>query len=206
MPCCIILCKSPHGKALGGLGLSFSLGNCGNQFRQYAGQNAGNQIGYNVGNHNGYNVVQNAENQVANQNGNGNVVATWAKEIREANANSILMANLQQTSTSGTHADNALVFDLDGSGEDDSNVIHVDSNMNLIGGEVEHRPATIEETRAFFDSLYYNLVIESEKVNMVNHETKEANVKLTTKLARYKGRQKSFEINQAKFGELENGY
>ncbi|GKC89182.1 hypothetical protein Tco_1149831 [Tanacetum coccineum] len=134
------------------------------------------------------------------------VAAADCEEIREVNENSILMANLQQTSTSGTHVDKALVYDLDGSSVDDSNVIHVDSNMNLSGGEVEHHPATIEETRAFFDSLYYNLVIEAEKVNMVNHETKEANVKLTTKLARYKGRQKSFEINQAKFGELENGY
>nr|GEZ94603.1 hypothetical protein [Tanacetum cinerariifolium] len=57
-------------------------GNGGNQFRQYAGQNAGNR--------NGYNVVQNVRNQVAHNlrvqnvvqgngnqklNGNGNLVA-----------------------------------------------------------------------------------------------------------------------------------
>nr|GFC81019.1 hypothetical protein [Tanacetum cinerariifolium] len=57
-------------------------GNCGNQFRQYAGQNAENL--------NGYNAVQNVRNQVAqnprvqndgiqNQIGNGNLVAVRAE-------------------------------------------------------------------------------------------------------------------------------
>nr|GEU69323.1 hypothetical protein [Tanacetum cinerariifolium] len=105
-------------------------GNGGNQFREYAGQNVGNQ--------NGYNVVQNVGNQ--NLNGNGNVVAaraegnaTWNNgnqircynyrgladldEIEEVNANCILMANLQQASTSGTHTDKAPVYDSDGSAE-----------------------------------------------------------------------------------------
>nr|GFC69114.1 hypothetical protein [Tanacetum cinerariifolium] len=44
-------------------------GNGGNQFRQYAGQNAGNL--------NGYNAVQNVRNQ--NQIGNGNLVAVRAE-------------------------------------------------------------------------------------------------------------------------------
>nr|GEZ06862.1 reverse transcriptase domain-containing protein [Tanacetum cinerariifolium] len=38
-------------------------------------------------------------------------------EIEEVNANCILIANLQQTSTSGTESDKALVYDLDGSAE-----------------------------------------------------------------------------------------
>nr|GEW87048.1 ribonuclease H-like domain-containing protein [Tanacetum cinerariifolium] len=38
-------------------------------------------------------------------------------EIEEVNANCILMANLQQASTSGTHTDTAPVYDLDGSAE-----------------------------------------------------------------------------------------
>nr|GFD39146.1 hypothetical protein [Tanacetum cinerariifolium] len=57
-------------------------GNDGNQFRQYAGQNARNL--------NGYNAVQNVRNQVAqnprvhndgiqNQIGNGNLVAVRAE-------------------------------------------------------------------------------------------------------------------------------
>nr|GEU87480.1 hypothetical protein [Tanacetum cinerariifolium] len=169
-------------------------GNGGNQFRQYAWQNAGNL--------NGYNAIQNVENQVAqnmrvqnvvqgngNQNGNGNLVAARAEgnvgnaaghngnqircynckgighfardcivrlkrrdaayhqtqlliaqkeetgiqlqaeeydlmaaaadldEIKEVNANCILMANLQQTSTSGTQTDSSPVYDSDGSAE-----------------------------------------------------------------------------------------
>nr|GEZ38022.1 hypothetical protein [Tanacetum cinerariifolium] len=131
-------------------------GNGGNQFRQYAGQNAGNL--------NGYNVVQNVRNQVAqnprvqndgnqNQIRNGNLVAAKERdaaylqtqlliaqkeeagiqhqaeeydlmaaaadldEIEEVNANCILMANLQQASSSGTQTDNTPVYDTDGSAE-----------------------------------------------------------------------------------------
>nr|GEX08044.1 hypothetical protein [Tanacetum cinerariifolium] len=95
-------------------------GNGGNQFRQYAGQN--------VGNLNGYNNVQNVRNQ--NPNGNGNVVAARAEgnatgnngnqirshldEIKEVNANCILMANLQQALTSDIQTDKAPVYDSDG--------------------------------------------------------------------------------------------
>nr|GFC66936.1 Gag-Pol polyprotein [Tanacetum cinerariifolium] len=122
-------------------------GNGGNQFRQYAGQNAGNPDGYNdvignqviqndvqnprvqnVGNPKGLIGVQRNGNQ--NQIENGNLVAARAKgnlliaqkeeagiklqaeeydlmaaaadldDIEEVNANCILMANLQQASTS----------------------------------------------------------------------------------------------------------
>ncbi|GJZ68633.1 putative reverse transcriptase domain, ribonuclease H-like domain, aspartic peptidase domain protein [Tanacetum coccineum] len=97
-------------------------GNGGNQFRQYDGQNVWNQ--------NGYNAVQNVRNQNMNQHGNGNVVAARAEangignanngdldEIKEVNANCILMANLQQASTSGTQTDKAPVYDSDASAE-----------------------------------------------------------------------------------------
>nr|GEX20565.1 hypothetical protein [Tanacetum cinerariifolium] len=105
-----------------------------NQFRQYAGQN--------VGNLNGYNAVQN----VRNQTGNGNLVVAHAEgnatghngnqircyncrgvadldEIEEVNANCILMANLQQASTSGIQTGKALVHDSDGSAELVSKVV-----------------------------------------------------------------------------------
>ncbi|GKA02418.1 gag-pol polyprotein [Tanacetum coccineum] len=166
-------------------------GNGGNQFRQYAGQNVRNQVVQNavqnpgvqnVGNQNGLIVVPG----IANQNGNGNVVAARAEgnangnngnqircyncrglghlarnctvrpqrrdaaylqtqlliaqkeeagiqlqaeefdlmaaaadldEIEEVNANCILMANLQQASTSGTQSDKAPVYDSNGSAE-----------------------------------------------------------------------------------------
>nr|GFC96066.1 hypothetical protein [Tanacetum cinerariifolium] len=70
-------------------------GNGGNQFRQYAGQNAGNPAGYNdvIGNQVNQNAVQNPRVQnVGNQNG-----------------------FIGQASTSGTQTDNALVYDTDGS-------------------------------------------------------------------------------------------
>ncbi|GJU01239.1 hypothetical protein Tco_1111577 [Tanacetum coccineum] len=103
-------------------------------------QNPGVQ---NVGNQNGLIVVSGIANQ--NSNGNGNVVAARAEgnaignseagiqlqaeefdlmavasdldEIEEVNANCILMANLQQASTSGTQTDKAPVYDSDGSVE-----------------------------------------------------------------------------------------
>nr|GEW84043.1 hypothetical protein [Tanacetum cinerariifolium] len=115
-------------------------GNTKNQFRQYVGQNAGNLNGYNavqnirnqgiqnavqnlrvqnVGNQNGLIGVLGNANQ--NLNGNGNLVAVCTEanlnEIEEVNANCILMANLQQASTSSTQTDKAPVYDLDGSTE-----------------------------------------------------------------------------------------
>nr|GEZ61441.1 hypothetical protein [Tanacetum cinerariifolium] len=132
-------------------------GNGGNQFRQYAGQNARNPVGYNdvIGNQVIQNAVQNLRVQnVGNQNGligvqgngnqnqieNGNLMAARAEgnaagqngnqircynyrgvadldEIEEVNANCILMAILQQASTSGTQTDSAPVYDTDGSAE-----------------------------------------------------------------------------------------
>ncbi|GKD77883.1 gag-pol polyprotein, partial [Tanacetum coccineum] len=153
-------------------------GNVRNQFRQYAGQNVGNQ--------DGLIVVSRIANPNVNQNGNGNVIAARAEgnairsngnkikcynyrglghyarnctvrprrrdvaylqtqlliaqkeeagiqlqgeefdlmavaadldEIEEVNANCILMANLQQASTSGTQSNKAPVYDSDGSTE-----------------------------------------------------------------------------------------
>nr|GFC70025.1 hypothetical protein [Tanacetum cinerariifolium] len=44
-------------------------------------------------------------------------VAAYLDEIEEVNANCILMANLQQASSSGTQTDSTPVYDTDGSGE-----------------------------------------------------------------------------------------
>nr|GEZ26554.1 hypothetical protein [Tanacetum cinerariifolium] len=92
-----------------------------------------------VGNLNGYNDVQNVKNQVIQHavqnpripnvgNQNGLIGVPWnanqnpnenadLDEIEEVNANCILMANLQQASTSGTQIDKALIYDSDGSAE-----------------------------------------------------------------------------------------
>nr|GEX58826.1 hypothetical protein [Tanacetum cinerariifolium] len=87
-----------------------------NQFRQYAGQN--------VRNLNGYNAVQNVRNQkeeagIQLQAEEYDLTAAAADldEIEEVNANCILMANLQQASTSSTQTNKAPVYDSDGSAE-----------------------------------------------------------------------------------------
>nr|GEY88264.1 integrase, catalytic region, zinc finger, CCHC-type, peptidase aspartic, catalytic [Tanacetum cinerariifolium] len=82
-------------------------GNDENQFRQYAGHN-------NAGNHNpngnSYLVASRAEGNATGYNAD-------LDEIKEVNANCILMANLQQASTLGTQTDKSPVYDLDGSAE-----------------------------------------------------------------------------------------
>nr|GEX80060.1 hypothetical protein [Tanacetum cinerariifolium] len=108
-------------------------GNGGNQFRQYAGQNTKNLAGYN-------DVIGNQGNANQNQIGNGNLVAARAEgnaagqngnqircyncrgiadldDIEEVNANCILMANLQQASTSDTQSDSTPIYDTDGSAD-----------------------------------------------------------------------------------------
>nr|GFB42997.1 hypothetical protein [Tanacetum cinerariifolium] len=110
-------------------------GNGGNQFRKYAGQNAGNPAGYNdiIRNQNGNGnlVVARAEGNAAGQNGSQircyncrgveeyDLMAATADldEIEEVNVNCILMANLQQALTLSTQTDSTLVYDTDGSAE-----------------------------------------------------------------------------------------
>nr|GEZ38587.1 hypothetical protein [Tanacetum cinerariifolium] len=84
-----------------------------------------NQIG------NGNFVVARVEGNAARQNGNQircyncrgveeydlMAAASYLDEFEEVNASCILMANLQQASTSGTQTDKALVYDSDGSDE-----------------------------------------------------------------------------------------
>ncbi|GJU24752.1 retrovirus-related pol polyprotein from transposon TNT 1-94 [Tanacetum coccineum] len=218
--------------------------NVGNQVVQDAVQNQGVQ---NVGNQNGQIVVPGITNQ--NPNGNGNVVAARAEgnatgnnaeefdlmaaatdldEIEEVNANCILMANLQQASTSGTQTDKAPVYDSDGSAEvhnydncydneifnmftqggqytdllepipephqvqqNDSNVISEISSVEQEGGTVDQHPATVEETRAYFESVYINLVLEVEKHDPpVVHDSEE-----TLQLAQ-ESRQKMKQLNK----------
>nr|GEU76777.1 putative ribonuclease H-like domain-containing protein [Tanacetum cinerariifolium] len=155
-------------------------GNGENQFRQYVGQHAGYKIRYNVRqiarNQNGYNTVQNAGNQNANQNGNGNVVAARTKgngnrnnrnKIKCYNCRGVghYARNYTQASTLNTQTDKALVYDLDGSAEDDIIVILMESSMAPSGGELEHHHDTVEQTYAYIESLYNNLVNEVKKVN-----------------------------------------
>nr|GEW33014.1 hypothetical protein [Tanacetum cinerariifolium] len=236
-------------------------GNGRNQFRQYAGQNAGNSAGYNdiIGNQigNGNLMAARAEGNAAGQNGNQircyncrgvghyarnctvrprrrdvaylqtqllisqkkeaeiqlqaeeyDLMAAAADldEIDEVNANCILMANLQQASTSGNQTDSAPVYDTDKSADNDNDVISEDTSVEQGGKIVEQHPANFEETRTLYESLYQNLAIQVEKVNSVNHKLKETNADLTTKLARFKNQETCFEISQEKYDKLERCY
>ncbi|GJY03291.1 hypothetical protein Tco_0369231 [Tanacetum coccineum] len=137
-------------------------------------------------------------------------------EIKEVKANCILMANLQQASTSGTQTDKAPIYDSDGSVEVQEydncynneifNMFTQENHVEPNGGTVEQHYATIEETHAYFESLYNNLAIKVEKVNSVNRKMKETNAYLTTELARYKNQEKCFEINQEKYDKLKRCY
>nr|GEW68233.1 ribonuclease H-like domain-containing protein [Tanacetum cinerariifolium] len=146
-------------------------------------------------------ILSGIANLNANQNGNGDL-----EEIKEVNANCILMTNLQQASTSGTQIDKDPVYDSDGSTENDNNVMSAVSNMEQSRGITEQNPATVEETHGYFESIYNNLAIEDEKVNTVNRKMKETKADLTTELARYKNQEKCFEINQEKYDKLERCY
>ncbi|GJV86438.1 retrovirus-related pol polyprotein from transposon TNT 1-94 [Tanacetum coccineum] len=208
-------------------------GNVGNRFRQNRGQNQGVQ---NAGNQNRLIVVPTFGNQM------GNIVAARAEKNRieeavfpiqaeefdlmaaaaaeydeeeEVNANCILMANLQQASTSGTQIDKVPVYDLDGSAEVHQN--YNDNDIyNMFSQQKEYtellEPITrIHEKQQNNNNVIYvessvDPTIEFEKVNTVNRKYRETNVQLTVELARYKDKEKHFEIDQTKFKELKDGY
>nr|GEV69128.1 uncharacterized mitochondrial protein AtMg00810-like [Tanacetum cinerariifolium] len=90
--------------------------------------------------------------------------------------------------------------------QNDSNVISEVSSVEQSRRTVDQHPVTVEETRAYFESLYNNLAIEVDKVNTVNCKLRETNADLTIELARYKNQEKCFEISQEKYDKLERCY
>nr|GEW90299.1 Gag-Pol polyprotein [Tanacetum cinerariifolium] len=120
-------------------------------------------------------IAQKEEAGIQLQTEEFDLMATTADldEIEEVNANCILMANLQQASTSGTQTDKAPVYDSDRSAENDNNVIYEVSSMEQSRGKVDQHPANVEETRVLYDSLYNNLAIDVKKVNTVNQLNKQ---------------------------------
>ncbi|GJT05635.1 hypothetical protein Tco_0840097, partial [Tanacetum coccineum] len=90
--------------------------------------------------------------------------------------------------------------------QNDSNVISEVSSVEQDGRTIEQHYANVEETRAYHESLFYNLAAEVEKVKSVNRKMKETNAELTTELARYKNQEKCFEISQEKYEKLKRFY
>ncbi|GJU79144.1 hypothetical protein Tco_1276214 [Tanacetum coccineum] len=196
--------------------------NVRNPFRQNVVQNVGHLVGQgiqNVGNRNRLSVVL----KIANQYGNGNVETAPAKgngngineeeagiqstqeefkfmaaadayaETKRVKVNCTAEDTLQQASTFRTQSDNAPIYNSDGSTEM-KNVISAVSSVEQGGGTVEQHPANVEETRVLYDSLYNNLAIETEKVNLVNRKLRETNAELTIEFARYKNQEKCKQI------------
>ncbi|GKA75676.1 hypothetical protein Tco_0782054 [Tanacetum coccineum] len=144
-----IISSNPHNRQIAQPGMNMGQdrqmqmvrGNGGNQFRQYAGQNVGNQ--------NGYNAVQNEEAGIQLQDEEFDLMSTAVDldDIEKVNANCILMANLQQALTSGTQTDKAPVYDSDGSAEQAQQ-----KQQSLYNGKVlleKHNPSAVyvsEET------------------------------------------------------------
>ncbi|GJT68921.1 hypothetical protein Tco_1028207 [Tanacetum coccineum] len=122
-------------------------------------------------------------------------------EIEEVNSNCILMANLQQASTSGTQTDNAPVYDNRNSRGGRIEIVMIMiysicllkksiSSVEQSGGTVEQNPTTVEETRAYFESLYNNLAIEEYKYDKISYDKA------------YNGMQQKIERLQAQLGDL----
>nr|GEX09434.1 retrovirus-related Pol polyprotein from transposon TNT 1-94 [Tanacetum cinerariifolium] len=102
-------------------------------------------------------------------------------EIKEVNANCILMADLQQASTSGTQHDRAPVYDTDSLAENENHVTSIALSMVHSGGRVETSSAPNEEIQhdppAVYDSEEtLELSQEShEKIRLLKKEIKPAN-------------------------------
>ncbi|GJZ57491.1 hypothetical protein Tco_0612985 [Tanacetum coccineum] len=180
-------------------------GHCRNQFRQYAGQNVRNQ--------NVYNAIQNVGNQITQlviaqkeeagiqlqaEDFDLMVAAGDHDEIKEVSANCILMANLQQASTSSTQTNKAPVYNSDGSDENDNNVISTVFGVEQSRGTVEQNPDIVEETRALYDSLYNNMAIEV-KMDDPNI-TMEEYIRLEEEEARRRG--KVYNWKTATYGKI----
>ncbi|GJT15551.1 hypothetical protein Tco_0874257 [Tanacetum coccineum] len=163
--------------------------NVENQVGQNAVQNPGIQ---NVGNQNELIVVTG----IANQNGNGNVVAARAEVMTQ-----LLIAQKEEAGIQLQTEE----FDLMAAAGDIYEIGEMDKlSVEHSGGTVEHHPATVEETRTYFESLHNNLVTEVEKVNTVNRKMKETNADLTTELSRYRVHQEIHKIFKDEIAPIAN--
>nr|GEW51259.1 putative ribonuclease H-like domain-containing protein [Tanacetum cinerariifolium] len=147
---------------------------------------------------------------ISNQSGSGNIVAIRAEgdldEIKEVNANCILMANLQHASKYGTMLDKAPVYNTYGSAENDIHVTSVASSIVPSRGTVETSSAPNEETRAYLETIYCKLVNQVAQVDMVNRNMRATNAELKYDLARYKNKKQHVKISQEKYDKLEKSY
>nr|GEV22605.1 integrase, catalytic region, zinc finger, CCHC-type, peptidase aspartic, catalytic [Tanacetum cinerariifolium] len=193
-------------------------GNGGNQFRQYARQNAGNLTGYNDVQNVGNLVIQNAlqnprvqnvENQNGligvqgnrnqNQIGNGHYARNCTVRPRRRDA-AYLQTQLliAQKEEAGIQLQ-AEEYDLMDAAAD---IDEIKEYTELL----EHIPEPQQVPQNNNNVISKNLAIEVEKVNSINRMLKETNADLTTELARFKNQTRCFEISQEKYEKLERCY
>nr|GEV84881.1 uncharacterized mitochondrial protein AtMg00810-like [Tanacetum cinerariifolium] len=131
-------------------------------------------------------------------------------EIEEVNANCILMANLQQASTSGTQTDKAPVYDLDGSAEytellepipESHHVPHNDNNVTSEKMALGYQnPFYLKQAQKKQQSLYDSKVLLEKHDPHVVHDSEE-----TLQLAqdsRLKMKQLNKEIKPANYTKI----
>nr|GEY79104.1 hypothetical protein [Tanacetum cinerariifolium] len=148
-----------------------------------------NQRIQNVRNQNGQIAV--LENANQNPNRNGNLVAARAEgnatghnvnqircyncrgladldEIEKVNANSILMANLQQASTTGTQTDKAPVYDSDGSAKDTSR--GTSANTKFAKQSIMGKAPKVGETHALSKPVTSNSIPTPQGSKVVKND------------------------------------
>nr|GEX00999.1 Gag-Pol polyprotein [Tanacetum cinerariifolium] len=164
-------------------------GNSGNQFRQYAGQNAGKQNGL-IGVPGNANLNRNDESAEVHDYENCYDNEIFNMFTQEKQYTELLKPICESHQV--PHNDNAVIFEV--------------TSVEQSGGTVEQHHVIVEETRALYDSLCHNLAVEVKKVNTVNRKLKETNAELTTELARFKNQEKCYEISQEKYDKLKRCY
>ncbi|GJT79766.1 hypothetical protein Tco_1054108 [Tanacetum coccineum] len=202
----------------------------GNQNGHNAVQNVGNQVRQNAGQNPG---IQNVRNQnrlivvlgIANQNENGNVVTAWDEEeagtqlqaeefdlmaaagdideIEEVNANCILMANLQQASTSEEQYTELLdpITESLTVKQNNSNVISVESSVEHNGGTIELSAKQITTLHEEIANLNNQLSKEKSIVSLLQEENKKLKSDFKTREDKFLNKQIQYE---KKIKELDN--
>ncbi|GKB95702.1 hypothetical protein Tco_0981839 [Tanacetum coccineum] len=147
-----------------------------------------------VGNQNGLSVISG----IANQHGNGNVVAARAEgnvKPRKRDAaylhKQMQIAQKEEGGIQLTSEEFDFMANVGACKETDRANANYGSaevsNVEQGVGTVEQHSVTVDETHAYHESLFHNLASKVEKVNLVNLKMK--NAELTTELARYKNQQ-----------------
>nr|GEX73776.1 hypothetical protein [Tanacetum cinerariifolium] len=170
-------------------------------------QNIGNQNGLIGVQGNGNLVAARAEGNAAGQNGNQircyncrgkeeveiqhqakeyDLIAAAADldEIKEVNANCVLMANLQQASTSGTQTDSAPVYDSDGSAEEAAKFVRDFKSLAKEADDslAKHQALELEIERLFKAVVSQDIMIIVQNKSVVDTSDLQTELELIASL------------------------